>query len=34
MQISPIIYKMIPTQFAFFLHSDGTLQIKQVTTIE
>lgn len=29
----PIIYKKIPTQYAFYVSSDGTLQIKQVTDI-
>jgi hypothetical protein len=27
----PIEYKMIPTQFAFLVGDDGTVQIKQVT---
>lgn len=32
--ISPIIYKTIPTQYAFFIHEDGTLETKQLTTLE
>lgn len=29
---SPIEYKTIPTQYAFLVHEDGTMQIHQVTT--
>jgi hypothetical protein len=31
--MSPIIYKMIPTQYAFYVSEDGTLQIQAVTKI-
>jgi hypothetical protein len=27
----PIIYKMIPTQYAFLINSNGLIQIQQVT---
>lgn len=30
---SPIIYKQIPTQYAFYVHEDGLLQIAPVTKI-
>lgn len=30
----PIIYKQIPTQYAFYVHKDGTLQITPVTKVE
>ena len=30
----PIIYKTIPTQYAFFIHEDGIVQTKQVATLE
>ena len=30
----PIIYKTLKVQFAFMVHEDGRLQIKQLTPIE
>lgn len=30
----PIEYKLVPTQYAFYVHRDGTLQITQVTKVE
>lgn len=29
----PIIYKTIPTLYAFYVHEDGTLQITPVTKV-
>lgn len=29
----PIIYKVIPTQYAFYVSEDGTVQIQAVTKI-
>lgn len=29
----PIVYKIIPTQYAFYVHEDGTLEITPVTKI-
>lgn len=30
---SPIEYRLIPTQYAFLVSEDGTLQIKQMTDV-
>lgn len=30
---SPIIYKQIPTQYAFYVSKDGTLKITPVTDV-
>lgn len=32
--MTPIIYKTIKVQFAFFIHPDGRLQIKMLSPIE
>lgn len=29
----PIIYKMIPTQYAFYISEDGTVQIQPITKL-
>ena len=30
---SPIVYKMIPTQYGFYVHKDGKLNIIQLSDI-
>lgn len=29
----PIVYKMIPTQYAFYIYEDGTVQIQPITKL-
>lgn len=31
---TPIIYKSVPVQFAFYVHKDGRLQVTQVSKVE